>query len=113
MFSDRETRRLKDILENSDAALEYVAGLSFEAFAADRMRVDATERCIERITEAVVQIGEQRFAEVAPDVSVAQLRGMGNRLRHEYGYIDTRTVFETTVDELPSLRDACMRALKA
>ena len=112
MFSDRERRRINDIIENSDAVLGYVAGKTFDVFVADRMTVDATERCIERITEAVVQLGNECFAKVAPSVSVAQLRGMGNRLRHEYGYIDSRTVFETAVDELPELRNACIAALK-
>lgn len=113
VFSDRERRRLQDIIEDNDAALDYIAGMSFEAFAGDRKTVDATERCISRITEAVIQIGEERFARISQNISVTELRGMGNRLRHDYGNIDQRIVYNTAVNELPILREACLAALQS
>ena len=58
MSSSREAQRLQDIVENIDAARSYVGDMAIEAFIADRKTVDACERCLQRITEAVIKIGE-------------------------------------------------------
>ncbi len=82
MSSSREQQRLQDIIENVEAAQAYIGNLSIEEFARNQMMVDAVERCLQRVTEAVMKIGEQRFEEIAPDVSFHEVRGLGNRLRH-------------------------------
>jgi uncharacterized protein with HEPN domain len=113
MSSDEPRLRawLQDIVENSLAAESYVGGLSIAQFRADRMRVDAVERCLMRITEAAIRIGETRLAEIAPDTPLHQLRGFGNMLRHAYDGIDVAVVWATVVDDLPDFRRACAQAL--
>lgn len=66
MSSRSERLLLLDIVENADAVAEYLAGLQFAGFEGDRMRVDAVERCLMRITEAVIRIGSERMAESCP-----------------------------------------------
>jgi uncharacterized protein with HEPN domain len=100
-----------DIVDNIDAIAGYVGELSFEAFAADRRTVDATERCLQRITEAVVKIGAERMRSLAPNVPVEAVRGLGNMLRHEYDVIDLRSIYNTVTDDLPELRSACVAAM--
>lgn len=71
MSSDDEARVrewLGHIVDNADSALSYVAGLSYEKWLADRMRVGAVERRIERIGKASLKIGAERIADVAPDL---------------------------------------------
>jgi uncharacterized protein with HEPN domain len=46
-----------DIIENIDRILSYTAGKSQTDFEADQMLVDATERCLSRISEAAVKLG--------------------------------------------------------
>lgn len=76
------------------------------------MRVDAVERCLMRLTEAAIRIGEERMARVAPDTPMHQLRGLGNILRHAYDGIDAAVVWNTVVDDLPGFREACEQSLK-
>ena len=102
---------LRDIIENALAAESYVQGLSLAEFRADRMRIDAAERCLMRLTEAAIRIGDARMAEVVPDVPMHQLRGLGNLLRHAYDGIDVAVVWATVVDDLPGFREACERAV--
>lgn len=111
MFSDREQQRMRDIVENIEAAQGYIAGLAVEDFARSRMTIDAVERCLQRITEAVIKIGEERFALMAPDVSFHHVRGLGNRLRHEYDILDEEVVFNTVTTSLPLLLTRCRSAL--
>lgn len=89
----------------------YVAGMVFDAFASDSKTVDATERCLLRITEVVIKIGPGRMGVIAPGVPVEAVRGLGNMLRHEYDAIDLRTIFNTVMVDLPPLREACQAAL--
>ena len=75
--------------------------------------MDAVERCLERIIEASLRIGSERMQRIAPEMPLHKMRGLANRLRHEYDAVDRRYVWDTVVDELPALRRACQAALTA
>ena len=111
MFTERDRLRLGHIVENADRVRAYVAGLSFEEFAANQMAIDAVERCLAKITEAAVRAGEDVMAKVAPDIPLHVLRGFGNALRHDYDQIDLATIWRTAQNDLPLLRDRCAQAL--
>lgn len=102
---------LRDIIENAAAAEDYVRGIDFAQFRQDRMRIDAVERCLMRLTEAAIRIGEDRMAQIVPETPMHQLRGLGNMLRHAYDAIDPAVVWATVADDLPAFRSACERAL--
>src|ERR1700735_5596490 len=55
--SERPALRVADILENIDLIQVYAGGMDWPAFQADRMRRDAIERCLQRISEAAVKLG--------------------------------------------------------
>lgn len=110
--SDKERRRLGDIVTNVDAIDEYLSGPGSSPSMVNRMMIDAVERCMQRITEAVVQIGADRFAKIAPDVSFSEVKSLGNRLRHDYGNIDQELILNTVRDDLPPLRQACIASLE-
>jgi uncharacterized protein with HEPN domain len=103
--------RLADIVDNIDAIQEYLGSSGYAEFAADRRTVDATERCLERISEAVVKIGTDRMAEIDPDLPVERVRGLGNVIRHAYDTIDLRLIYNLVIINLPPLRAACIAAL--
>ena len=75
------------------------------------MRVDAVERCLMRLTEAAIRIGDERMARIAPDLGLHQVRGLGNMLRHQYDTLDMEQLWRTVHEALPPLREACARAL--
>jgi uncharacterized protein with HEPN domain len=50
--------------------------------------------------------------ELVPIVSLNDLRGLGNRLRHSYDSIDPGVIHGTVKTDLPALRDAAVRALE-
>jgi uncharacterized protein with HEPN domain len=105
--SDRTALRVQDIIDNIDRIEIYLDSVQLEKFTADRMRVDAVERCLQRITEAAIKIGEDAMLEVAPAIPLHVLRGLGNILRHQYDGIDDQLIFDTVHNDLPRLKSAC------
>jgi len=102
---------MHDIIEQSDAIQHYLAGKSFDAYVAEQLLIDAVERCLGRLTEAVIRIGPEQMRKIAPDLPMEKVRGLGNLLRHAYRDIDQHEIWSTAKRDLPALRAACERAL--
>lgn len=80
----REWRvRVNDIVEAAERALGYVQGLTFDQFASDPRTVDAVSYAIVVIGEAAKAIPET-VTRAAPEIPWADVRGMRNRIAHEY-----------------------------
>ncbi|HEY5956461.1 MAG TPA: DUF86 domain-containing protein [Polyangiaceae bacterium] len=106
----REWRiRVGDILDATERALSHVSGLNFEQFSVDRRSIDAVSYAIVVIGEAAGTIPES-VTQAAPDIPWADIRGMRNRIAHEYFGIDLEVLWETVIEDLPQLRPA-FRAL--
>lgn len=111
MSSSREQDRLLDIVDNAGYVADYLGGMTLQQFAASRITVDAIERCLQRITEAVIRLGEERMSTIAPDVPFHALRGLGNRLRHEYDMVDHEILYAAAKGDVPRLARQCLAAL--
>jgi len=108
----REWRvRLRDIVEAAERALAYVQGLTFEQFAADPRTVDAVSYAIVVIGEAVKAIPDD-VTRAAPEIPWADIRGMRNKVAHEYFGIDVKVLWQTIREDLPPLL-AMLRMLAA
>jgi uncharacterized protein with HEPN domain len=99
------------MISNIDAIGRYVAGMTEEQFRADNKTIDATERCLSRISEAAGKLGELA-EELAPDQPWPAIRGIGNRLRHEYDVVDKGELWRIFARDLGSLRIACNAAIE-
>jgi uncharacterized protein with HEPN domain len=88
-----------------ERALAYVEGITFEQFAADPRTVDA-------VSYAIVVIGEAANAlkdvgpTLATEIPWADLRGMRNKVAHEYFGVDVRVLWQTVREDLPVLLGA-------
>lgn len=99
----REWRvRLGDMIAAAERALGYVQGLTLEQFAADPRTVDA-------VSYAIVVIGEAATAlkdvgpKLAPEIPWADIRGMRNKVAHEYFGVDVKVLWQTVREDLPPL----------
>lgn len=110
MPSKRPVHRLNDIISNIERIAEYTSAMTAEQFAADAKTRDATQHCLLRISEAAVKLGD--LAErLAPDQPWADIRGLGNRLRHEYDRIEPVIIWNIVTVDLPPLGRACEAAI--
>jgi len=110
MLSDRVIGRPRDIIDDADRIGIFIDGMSASEFIADERTIFAIERLLQRITEAAIQI-TATGAEIE-GLPIAQMRALGNRLRHEYGEIDRKQIFDLARIDVPQVRVAAELALE-
>lgn len=95
--------RLKDILAAIDEAASFSEGTSFAEYCQDSMKRRAVERCIEIVSEASRHIPEEVTSKY-PTMPWADIRGVGNVLRHEYQRVEALIIWKTATSSLPDFR---------
>ena len=98
-------QRFEDILENIIRIEAFTAGMDLKAFVLDQKTSDAVERCLERISEAAKKL-DALAEETCPGIPWAQIRGIGNHLRHEYDKINGVGAWFLTERDLAPLKAA-------
>jgi len=98
----RPLSRLRDIVENGKAVLEYTQEMDFEDFLRNRLVRDASERCLARISEAAVKLGSVA-EELFPRHGWRDIRNFGNILRHEYEDVLDDVTWAIITRHLPPL----------
>jgi uncharacterized protein with HEPN domain len=108
-MSERKLSSLiKDMITCINHIQHYCAGLSFDAFSADYMRVEACLYNIQILGEVVSKLPED-LRRSAPQIPWVLIKGMRNRLIHEYFGTDLQLVLNVISVELPSLRSELER----
>lgn len=106
MLSERSRRALLDRLENATWAQQFVDGLTFETFAADRRTFYAVVRCLEIISEASRRVDSATKAR-HPQVPWREMGDAGNVYRHRYENVSARLVWRTVHDRVPEVIAVC------
>ena len=86
-----------DIEECIDVIQEEISKVSFEEFVNDRKTIGYTERQLEKIGEAISQI-QKLDKNILTDI-----KGMRNRLIHEYWGTSLEMIYEVSVFEMEDL----------
>jgi uncharacterized protein with HEPN domain len=106
---------LEHIAEAIDRAIEYIQRLdSVSAFQQNRRDQDAVIRNIEIIGEAASRIQKHapEFVTAHPELPWIEMRGMRNKMIHDYFDVNLHVVWNTVKEDLPRLKkqiDALLR----
>jgi uncharacterized protein with HEPN domain len=93
---------LFDIFHACELIEQFTKGIDFNSFQADVMRQDAIIRRIEIIGEASSNLSDE-FKEKHGEIPWALIKGMRNRLVHEYNEVDLELVWTTSQEDIPHL----------
>ncbi len=109
--SEHPALRFADIIDNIERVEQFTAGMDLAAFVAQGPVVYAVQYAL-IISEAARKLGPN--AEVlAPDQPWADIRGIGNILRHQYDEVDPEVIWSVVQRDLGALKAAAQRALLA
>ena len=96
-----------DIEECIDVIQEEISKVSFEEFVNDRKTIGYIERQLEKIGEAISQIqklDKNILTDIFSDYSYWEnIKGMRNRLIHEYWGTSLEMIYEVSVFEMENL----------
>lgn len=96
-----------DIEECIDIIQEEISKVSFEEFVNDRKTIGYIERQLEKIGEAISQIqklDKNILTDIFSDYSYWEnIKGMRNRLIHEYWGTSLEMIYEVSVFEMEDL----------
>jgi hypothetical protein len=90
------------MLEACDKIIEYTSGMSFDAFCTYTRTVDAVVRNLEIIGEASNGIPDEKKC-LKPEVDWAAVKGLRNRIVHEYFGLSLAVIWAIVQQDLPRL----------
>lgn len=103
-MTDKTPKLLVDALGAIEAAKEFMAGCSLDAYAQNKMQRSAVERQLEILGEACSQLArlEADLVMSVPNLKLAiDLR---NRIIHGYDSVDDEIIYLTVVEDLDALK---------
>ena len=98
----RDSAYILDIITSAQLIIAYVEGVNLDEFLANTQLQDSVIRRIEVIGEAAGRISPQ-FQNAHPEIPWRDIRGMRNRMIHEYDDIDFDIVWNTAQHSIPLL----------
>jgi uncharacterized protein with HEPN domain len=115
MCAERNKRswiiRVKDILDSIHKIETYIAGLTYEQFETDSLRIDAVIRNLEIMGEAAGHIPLEIQGKY-PDLAWFEMRGMRNVVMHEYFGVSLAIIWKTVTQDLTLLKAGIAQILQ-
>ena len=111
MPSSDPAQRFQDILDNIARIERFTAGLNLESFLEDEEKIFAVQHALLIISEAAAKLAGLA-PQLCPGIDWRDVRGIGNRLRHEYHGISVVRLWGIVESHLPMLKAAAVAALQ-
>jgi uncharacterized protein with HEPN domain len=103
--------RFQDILDNIARIERFTEAMDFDAFSASEQTVYAVNHALLILSEAATKLGEDA-EHLCPEIPWRDIRGLGNRLRHDYHNINLLRIWLVVEKELSTLKSAVTRAIQ-
>jgi len=103
-------QQLDDILQAISFIREYVVGMDYKTFEADRKTQDAVVRNLEIIGEAARTIPEE-VREKAEEIEWYKIIALRNILIHEYFGVNLKIVWDIIQNKLDAVESTCRKLL--
>ena len=104
---------LVDALGAIEAATEFTAGVTWPAYAADKMRRSAVERQLEILGEACARLSKLEPSLMNSITNLKLAIDLRNRIIHGYDSVDDEIVYLTVKQDLGDLKADLSRLLSA
>ena len=102
LLNENDLAYLLDIHNICLEIISFTKGLKFHHFENNKMAIRAVERGLEIIGEASNKISDET-KQALPKISWDAIRGLRNRLAHDYGNIKTFRIWGNAINDIPIL----------
>lgn len=93
---------LEKIISDLKFVTDHTKGKAKEEIEKDELLIDSIMFRIIQISENNSKLSE-RFKEAHKDVPWLAIKGMRNRIVHDYGYVDLTVVYDTVIHGIPEM----------
>jgi uncharacterized protein with HEPN domain len=101
-MSGRDRIILQKIVKYIHEARSYTKGMDFDGFSQDSKTMSATAFVLGQIGELAKEISPELEAEY-PKILWRGMRGMRNRIVHDYENVDLNMLWDVIANDLPEL----------
>jgi uncharacterized protein with HEPN domain len=110
--SEHAARRFADNIDNIERVEQFTAGMDLATFVSQGAVAYGVQYALLIISEAARKLGTHA-ERLAPDQPWADIRSIGNMLRHQYDDVDPEVIWWIVQRDLAPLKAAAQRALAA
>jgi uncharacterized protein with HEPN domain len=106
---------VKEIIEHTGYIQEYTKGFTYEQFLKDRKTIDAVDKNLEIIGEALNKLAKRndiRLKLYYYPINWKMLKDFRNSLSHEYFSRDLTDIWQTATTMLPALKPQFQKLLE-
>ena len=103
MSNDKYEQIKGKIAAHVQHTIEYCQGLTLEQFLADRKLQEACVFNVLQIGELAARVIEMKLDQEHPEIAWRQMRGMRNKIVHDYDGIRLAIVWDTIQTDFPDL----------
>lgn len=103
-MSGRDRIILQKIIGYILDAESYTQDMDFEGFSLDSKTMSATAFVMGQIGELAKEVSPETVS-ANPDIQWKGMRGLRNRIVHDYENVDLKILWDTITVDLPELRD--------
>lgn len=96
------------VMKDLSFVLSHTKGISQEQFEQNEILIDSVLFRLIQISENAERLTDE-FKEKHSDIPWHAIRGLRNRIVHEYGNVDLTVIYNTVVNDLPKLLDEIKR----
>ena len=93
---------LNNIITDLSFVLTHTKGMSSEDFESNELLLDSVMFRLIQISENSDRLTPE-FKEVHSDIPWHAMRGLRNRIVHDYGKVDMSIIYDTVINDLPEL----------
>ena len=103
-MKDKDGRIVKKIVGHIDDVVFFVSDLDFDSFLADKKTVSACAFAASQIGELAGDVSDE-LQTVSPTIPWKSIRGMRNKIVHDYENVDFSVLWGTIKTSLPVLKE--------
>ncbi len=93
---------IEKILEDLSFMIKHTKDMSQEEFVANELLIDSVMFRLVQVAENSDKL-TQNFKEKHKDIPWKDIKGMRNKIVHNYGVVDLTTVYQTVLESVPEL----------